>query len=182
MLYPLSYGGGCRGPRRTCRGTSRDVTRAVPAPVPAPVLRIAGVGSRSLPAAASRKVLLVARILVVDDDAVIRELLRMNFVLEGFEVVEASDGASAIASVRTATVDAVVLDVMMPAPNGFEVCEQLRSESATATLPIVLLTAMASSGDRTRGEAVGADAFVTKPFDPLGLVELIRGLLAGQRP
>ena len=120
----------------------------------------------------------VANILVVDDDPVVRELLRLNFELEGHDVCEAVDGVSALSAVRDERPDAVLLDVMMPAPNGFEVCEALRADPTTATIPVVLLTARAMSADRIRGHDAGADAYVTKPFDPLELVELIEGLVA----
>lgn len=120
----------------------------------------------------------MASILVVDDDAVVRELLRMNFELEGHEVLEADDGVSALAAVREHHPDAVLLDVMMPAPNGFEVCATLRADPELAAMPVVLLTARALSADRVRGHDAGADAYVTKPFDPLELVELIERLVA----
>jgi DNA-binding response OmpR family regulator len=123
----------------------------------------------------------VGRILVVDDDAVVRELLRMNFELEGHDVLEAADGASALVVVRDERPDAVLLDVMMPAPNGFEVCATLRDDPLTAAIPVVLLTARALSADRVRGYDAGADAYVTKPFDPLELVELVEGLVARSR-
>jgi DNA-binding response OmpR family regulator len=120
-------------------------------------------------------------VLVVDDDAVVRELLRMNFELEGHAVLEAADGESAIATVRDQRPDAVLLDVMMPAPNGFEVCAALRADPSTAAIPVILLTARALSADRVRGHDAGADAYVTKPFDPLELVELVEGLVARSR-
>ena len=120
----------------------------------------------------------MASILVVDDDAVVRELLRMNFELEGHEVLEADDGASGLAAVREHRPDAVLLDVMMPAPNGFEVCATLRADPELAAMPVVLLTARALSADRVQGHDAGADAYVTKPFDPLELVELVEKLVA----
>jgi len=123
----------------------------------------------------------VARILVVDDDAVVRELLRLNFELEGHEVLEADGGDGALAILRLDHPDAVLLDVMMPAPNGFEVCSMVRADPDIAATPVVLLTARALSADRMRGLDAGADAYVTKPFDPLELVELVEGLVARAR-
>lgn len=120
----------------------------------------------------------MASILVVDDDAVVRQLLRMNFELEGHDVLEADDGASALAAVREHHPDAVLLDVMMPAPNGYEVCATLRADPELAQMPVVLLTARALSADRVQGHDAGADAYVLKPFDPLELVELVEGLVA----
>jgi DNA-binding response OmpR family regulator len=123
----------------------------------------------------------VANILVVDDDRVVRELLRMNFELEGHDVREAADGTRAIAAVHEERPDAVLLDVMMPAPDGFDVCAQLRADPTTAAIPVVLLTARALAADRVRGHDAGADAYVTKPFDPLELVELVEELVARLR-
>ncbi len=123
----------------------------------------------------------MARILVVDDDAVVRELLRLNFELEGHEVLEADDGDGALAILRRDHPDAVLLDVMMPAPNGLEVCSTVRADPAIGATPVVLLTARALSADRMRGLDAGADAYVTKPFDPLELVELVEGLVARAR-
>ena len=116
------------------------------------------------------------RILVVDDDPVIIDLLRLNFELEGHEVASAADGAGALAAVAAHRPDVVVLDIMMPPPDGFTVCEGLRQDPATQHLPIVLLTARAQAADRQRGKDVGASAYVTKPFDPLQLVELVESL------
>jgi DNA-binding response OmpR family regulator len=124
----------------------------------------------------------VVRILAVDDDPVIIDLLRLNFELEGHEVATAADGAGALELARANTYDVIVLDVMMPAPDGFSVCQTLRAEPATADVAIVLLTARAQTADRDRGMQVGADAFVTKPFDPLELVEVVESLASGGRP
>jgi DNA-binding response OmpR family regulator len=124
----------------------------------------------------------VVRILAVDDDPVIIDLLRLNFELEGHEVSTAADGRSALELARSSTFDVIVLDVMMPAPDGFSVCETLRAEPATADVAILLLTARAQTADRDRGVQAGADAFVTKPFDPLELVEVVESLASGSRP
>lgn len=124
----------------------------------------------------------VVRILAVDDDPVILDLLRLNFELEGHEVVTATDGRSGLELARSRPLDVIVLDVMMPEPDGFTVCEELRGDSSMDQVAIVLLTARAQTADRDRGLLAGADAFVTKPFDPLELVEVVETLAAGDRP
>lgn len=116
------------------------------------------------------------RVLVVDDDALTLEILRTILDLEDFVVRTAEDGEAAIAAVADELPDVLVLDVMMPGLNGFEVCSHLRSQPETSELPIVLLTARDSAEDRRRGLACGADAYLTKPFSPLQLMETIRGI------
>lgn len=116
------------------------------------------------------------RVLVVDDDPIIIELLVLNLELEGHDVVTASDGRQALDRAHDADPDLVLLDIMMPEIDGFEVCERLRADPATATLPVVFLSARAHEADLVRGTKVGADAYVTKPFDPMELMELIARL------
>jgi DNA-binding response OmpR family regulator len=121
------------------------------------------------------------RVLVVDDDQVIVRLLELNLELEGHQVVTALDGATALRLARDAAPDAVLLDVMMPELDGYGVCERLRADAATADLPIVFLSARAQSDDVTRGTDAGADAYITKPFDPLELVALLEELVGRRR-
>ena len=116
------------------------------------------------------------RVLVVDDDVLTLEILRTILDLEHFEVRTAVDGEAAIAAVAEQIPDVLVLDVMMPGLTGFEVCTLLRSKPETADLPIVLLTARDGDGDRREGLACGADAYLTKPFSPLKLIETIAGI------
>jgi DNA-binding response OmpR family regulator len=116
------------------------------------------------------------RVLVVDDDPIILELLVLNLELEGHDVVTASDGRQALDRAQDADPDLVLLDIMMPEIDGFEVCERLRADPATASLPVVFLSARAHEADLVRGTKVGADAYVTKPFDPMELMELIARL------
>lgn len=119
------------------------------------------------------------RVLVVDDDPVIAELLELNLGLEGHATLRAADGHEALAAVRAdPRPDAVVLDVMMPGLDGITVCERLRSDPVTADLPVVLLSAGSQDTDRLRGTAAGADDYVTKPFDPIALVRLLEALVA----
>jgi CheY-like chemotaxis protein len=121
------------------------------------------------------------RVLVVDDDPVIVELLVLNLELEGHEAITAKDGHEALAIARGAGPDLLLLDVMMPGLDGFGVCRELRKDPSTADLPVVLLSARAQESDLVRGTAAGADAYVTKPFDPFDLVRLLERTVAARR-
>jgi CheY-like chemotaxis protein len=113
-------------------------------------------------------------VLLVDDDPLILEILRTILDLEEFAVTTVSDGRQALESVATARPDVVVCDVMMPELDGFEVCRALKSQPSTADLPIILLTARDRPEDRQAGEDAGCDAYLTKPFSPLQLIDVIR--------
>ncbi|MDT0327713.1 response regulator [Nocardiopsis lambiniae] len=118
-----------------------------------------------------------ARVLVVEDDDVIRELIRLNLELEGFEVFTAVDGQDCLDRIGYIDPHVITLDVMMPRLDGWTTAERLRSEEHTRTLPIVLVTARTQEEDVRRGERIGVDAYVTKPFDPDALIDVIRDLL-----
>src|SRR3954453_16383593 len=118
------------------------------------------------------------RVLVVDDDDVIRQLITVNLELEGFEVVAAVDGQDALDKVKDARVQVVTLDVMMPRVDGWEAASRLRSDPDTAHVKVVLLSARAQEADLQRGEKIGVDAYLTKPFDPDELIETVRRLMA----
>ena len=120
----------------------------------------------------------VPRVLVVDDDPQVLKLLRLNFELEGYDVVSATDGNDALEAVKIEAPDVVVCDVMMPGVDGLEVVKRLRGAPDTASVPIVLLSAKALRGDAEAGLDAGADEYVTKPFDPTELVDIVAGLLA----
>ena len=115
--------------------------------------------------------------LLVDDESVILRLLEVNFRLAGFEVQTATGGDEALASAADRRPDVAVLDVMLPGLSGFEVCERLRAAPATADLPIVMLSARTQDEDRERSYALGVKAYVTKPFEPADLVEVVRRAL-----
>ena len=119
----------------------------------------------------------MTRVLVVDDDAPIRLLCRVNLEAEKMEVIEAADGPSGLEKARSERPDVVLLDVMLPRMDGWEVAEQLLDDPATADIPIIFLTARAEFGDRARGLEIGGVDYVTKPFNPIGLAALIRELL-----
>lgn len=116
-------------------------------------------------------------VLVVDDDPVIQKLLQVNFEMEGYEVVLAGDGVEALEKARELAPDLIVLDVMMPRMDGLEAAARLKQDPATAGIPIIMLSAKAQDADVKAGRATGADEYMTKPFDPLDLLERVAGLL-----
>jgi CheY-like chemotaxis protein len=119
----------------------------------------------------------VARVMVVDDDHVIRELLQVNLEMEGHEVAAAFDGQDALEKVMSLAPDLILLDVMMPNVNGWQVAEVLKADPRTRPIPIVFLSARAMEADVRKGTELGVQAYVTKPFDPIDLMELINQLL-----
>jgi two-component system alkaline phosphatase synthesis response regulator PhoP len=119
-----------------------------------------------------------ARVLVVDDEAPIRLLCRVNLEAEGMEVLEAGDGPSGLEAARRERPDVVLLDVMMPGLDGWRVAEELLEDPETSGIPIVFLTARAELRDRARGLDLGGLDYVTKPFNPVELAPLIREVIA----
>jgi len=119
------------------------------------------------------------RILVVDDERRIRRFVRMNLDLEGYDVIEAANGAEALDKVREEMPDLVLLDVMMPDLDGFETLEHMR---ATSSVPVIMLTAKGDEEDRIKGLDLGADDYVTKPFSPRELLSRIRAVLRRAEP
>ena len=116
----------------------------------------------------------MAKVLVVDDDSTVREVVVDYLRNAGHDVHEASDGAGALEAVQQVATDLVVLDVMMPGIDGLEVCRRLRQHS---DVPVVLLTALGSEQDRVVGLEIGADDYVTKPFSPRELVLRVDSIL-----
>jgi DNA-binding response OmpR family regulator len=118
-------------------------------------------------------------VLVVDDDPVIMRLLEVNFEMEGYTVVTATDGQQALDRITSNAPDLVVCDIMMPVVNGLEVVERLRqsSDETLQRLPVILLSAKAQASEVQKGLDVGADDYITKPFDPLELIERVQALL-----
>jgi two-component system phosphate regulon response regulator PhoB len=114
---------------------------------------------------------------VVDDEPDAIELIRFNLKASGYEVLTAEDGEEALAKARKFSPDMILLDVMLPEIDGLEVCKILRRDPATASLPIIMLTAKASEIDRVLGLEFGADDYVTKPFSPRELMLRVRNLL-----
>lgn len=119
----------------------------------------------------------MTKILVVDDVPSEREMIRRILKNAGMEVVEAMDGEEAIARIRESVPDLVVLDVIMPRMNGFEVIRELRGDRKTEHLPVVFCSQKNTEIDKTWGMELGADAYVSKPFDPQQLVSIVQRLL-----
>jgi CheY-like chemotaxis protein len=119
------------------------------------------------------------RVLVVDDEAVIRQLLVINLELEGFEVHEAVDGLDALEKAREIDPDVVTLDVMMPGLDGMATARRLRSDPLTRRARIVLISARTRPADLEQGAEAGADDYVIKPFDPDDVVDAVRRLADG---
>lgn len=122
------------------------------------------------------------KILVVDDEPDALDLIQFNLKAAGFEVVTADDGSEALKKARSVQPALVVLDVMLPEIDGLEVCKVLRREPATATIPIIMLTAKAAEIDRVLGLELGADDYLTKPFSPRELVLRVKALLRRRVP
>jgi two-component system alkaline phosphatase synthesis response regulator PhoP len=120
----------------------------------------------------------MTRVLVIDDEAPIRLLCRVNLEAEGMEVIEAGDGPSGLAAAQTSRPDVILLDVMMPGIDGWRVAEQLLEQEETQDIPIIFLTARAEFRDRARGLDIGGIEYVTKPFNPVELAPLVRELLS----
>jgi DNA-binding response OmpR family regulator len=117
------------------------------------------------------------RVLVIDDEAPIRLLCRVNLEAEKMEVLEAADGPSGLEMARAEVPDVILLDVMMPGLDGWRVAEELLDDERTEGIPIVFLTARAELRDRARGIDLGGVDYVTKPFNPVELAPLVRDLL-----
>jgi DNA-binding response OmpR family regulator len=116
-------------------------------------------------------------VLVIDDEAPIRLLCRVNLEAEGMGVVEAGDGPSGLEAARSEHPDLILLDVMMPGLDGWGVAEALLEDDDTSDIPIIFLTARAEFRDRARGLDIGGVDYITKPFNPVELAPLVRDLL-----
>ncbi len=114
------------------------------------------------------------KILVVDDDKNVVQIIAVNLRYEGMEVIEACDGEEALAKAESERPDLILLDIMMPSLDGVEVCRRLKRATRTADIPIILLTAKTTDEDMLAGWEAGADDYLTKPFNPLGLTQRIK--------
>lgn len=119
-----------------------------------------------------------ATVLVVEDDPTILQLLEVNFEMEGFTVVRAEDGLLGLEAARSKRPDVIVSDVMMPNMSGLEMVSELKADPDTAGIPVILLSAKAQGSDVRQGIEAGADDYVTKPFEPLDLIDRVNSLLA----
>lgn len=119
-------------------------------------------------------------VLIVDDDESLAQAIEATLSLEGLQTVVAHDGERALALVRSLSPDLILLDVMLPGKSGIEVCATLKTDPATASIPVILVTAKVDEVDRAVGLAAGADEYLTKPFSPTELIALVNDALAGR--
>ncbi len=120
----------------------------------------------------------MSRVMIVDDDPHIRELARLFLHNEGFDIYEAADGVEALSQLETTKIDLVVLDIMMPNMDGWELCRQLR---AAYDIPLLMLTAKGETSQKIKGFELGTDDYLVKPFEPLELVMRVKALLKRYR-
>lgn len=125
---------------------------------------------------------MASRVLIVEDERDIRDLVVLHLQRDGYQVSTAGSGEEALLQVKQSPPDVVLLDLMLPGMSGLEVCRRLRQEQGTATLPILMLTAKADEVDRVVGLEMGADDYVVKPFSPKELVARVHALLRRSRP
>ncbi|OGO45454.1 MAG: hypothetical protein A2Z05_04925 [Chloroflexi bacterium RBG_16_60_22] len=122
------------------------------------------------------------KILVIEDDPATSRLVDYSLRHEGYDVLTASNGLEGIRKIHRDSPDLVILDVMLPGMDGFEICHLLRSDPATAHLPILMFSAKAQEIDRDTGLKVGADDYLPKPAAPADIVDRVGKLLAGKKP
>jgi phosphate regulon transcriptional regulator PhoB len=116
------------------------------------------------------------RVLVVEDERDVAELIRYNLTREGYDVVVAGSGGDAIKQAREVQPDLVLLDIMVPQVNGWEVCRRLKQDAETRAIPVIMVTGRVEEGDKVLGFEMGADDYVTKPFSPRELVARVRAV------
>lgn len=116
-------------------------------------------------------------LLIVEDEADIRELISFNLEMSGYDVIKAADGEEALNLARRHQPDLILLDIMLPGTDGIKVCRQLKSEASTRKTPVMMLTARSEEDDQVTGFDAGADDYVTKPFSPRVLVARVKALL-----
>lgn len=117
------------------------------------------------------------KILVVDDEELIVKMVGLRLKANGYEVISAGDGKEGLAKAKEEFPDLIILDVMMPGMDGYKVCGLLKKDTRFAKIPVIMFTAKAQVDDKKIGEEVGANAYITKPFDPQVLLAKIRELL-----
>jgi len=118
------------------------------------------------------------KVLIADDDPVILRLIQVNLELEGYQVLTANNGEEAVDKATAEHPDLVILDIMMPRLDGYQACERLKSADATKDIPVIFLSAKAQQGDIEKGESFGVAAYLTKPFDPTELLEVVEQQLS----
>jgi len=120
------------------------------------------------------------KVLVVDDHADIRLMCRVNLQLEGYEVIEAADGQEGLDQIRSERPDVVLLDIMMPGIDGWQVLETVKGDPTLAGIPIVVLTARVQRDDEIRGWSAGASEYLPKPFNPATLTQVVNRTVRGE--
>lgn len=124
----------------------------------------------------------MARLLIADDQEPVRAMVRITLATQGWEIVEATNAIQALALARSERPDLALLDIDLGAgPTGFDVCRAMKEDESTSQIPIVMLTALDNESDRAKGFAAGADRYLTKPFSPLALIDMIRAIVAPSR-
>jgi two-component system alkaline phosphatase synthesis response regulator PhoP len=131
-----------------------------------------GAAGRAAPAAAR-----LGQVLVVEDEPDVAELIRYNFHKDGWDVLTVANGADAVKRARDAHPDIILLDIMIPQLNGWEVCRRLKQDAETAAVPVIMVTGRVEEGDKALGFELGADDYVTKPFSPRELIARIRAVV-----
>jgi two-component system, OmpR family, alkaline phosphatase synthesis response regulator PhoP len=124
----------------------------------------------------------LGRVLVVEDEQDVAELIRFNLAREGYDVRVALNGSEALRQVREFRPEVILLDIMVPQLNGWEVCRRLKHEPETQAVPVIMVTGRVEEGDKVVGLELGADDYVTKPFSPRELVARVRAVLRRGRP
>ena len=119
------------------------------------------------------------KIMAVDDERHIVRLIQVNLERAGFQVITAFDGPEALKKVENERPDLIVLDVMMPKMDGFEVLKRLQANPETREIPVIMLTAKAQDADVFRGWSSGVSAYLTKPFNPLELITFVKRIMSG---
>ncbi|MBU1112369.1 MAG: response regulator [Candidatus Omnitrophica bacterium] len=119
------------------------------------------------------------RILVVDDEQALAELVKMRLETNGYEVLSAFDGQEALDKARKEKPDLIILDLMLPKIDGYKVCRMLKFDEKYKKIPIILFTARAQESDKKMGQDVGADSYIVKPFEPKALLAKIKELTGG---
>ncbi len=118
------------------------------------------------------------KILVIEDDPIALRFARYTLQQEGYQVITAPNGLEGLSKAQTQNPDLIILDIMLPGVDGFELCHRLRATTGTARIPILMLTAKAQESDRQTGFQVGADDYLIKPVQPSEIVSRVNALLA----
>jgi two-component system alkaline phosphatase synthesis response regulator PhoP len=121
------------------------------------------------------------KVMVVDDEPYIARVIKFKLEQEGYTVVSANDGITGLEKIRQEKPQLVLLDVMMPGLSGYEVCQKIKADAELAGIPVVFLTAKGQERDREQGLAIGASDYITKPFSPNRLLELVRTMIGGPK-